>query len=412
MRLTDKQHELMKTLCDPEATDVLAAGGSRSGKTFALVRAVLVRAVKTACSNHAILRRYSIDAKQKIGMSTLPDVVSKCFQGANFPLDRSNWVMTLPNKARIWIGGLDDKERAEKILGAEYSTIYIDEVSQVAKESVQMARTRLAEKNDLRKVMYLSCNPPLKSHWTYNDFVKDPKPGYRLVKMNPGDNLQNIDSNFIARLEQLSERERLRFLHGEWQDAVEGALWQMVWIEEHRAELHSSPDKIILSIDPAITSGEDSDETGMIVEAKSGEDYYILADLTQRVSPAKWADAAAKAVLTYNCDRVVVEGNQGGDAWEALLINAGVTVKIETINVTHSKLSRAEPVAALYERGKVHHITDFPDLETELITYDGTGKSPNRLDALVMGISSFEGTGKNFISPGFSGGTTEEWESL
>jgi hypothetical protein len=137
-----------------------------------------------------------------------------------------------PNGSELWIGGLDDHTRVEKILGKEYSTIYFNESSQIPWKSVQVALTRLAEKNDLKKKVYFDMNPPTKKHWAYWLFEKGLNPDtmepvdptrYGKILMNPMDNLDNIDEDYITEvLDKLSPEEKARFKDGQYADSGEG----------------------------------------------------------------------------------------------------------------------------------------------------------------------------------------------
>jgi phage terminase large subunit len=134
-------------LLQGKARNILLYGGSRSGKTFILVHALLVRASKAPGTRHLIVRHRFAHVKASIWYQTLPDVLK--INGVRVQENKSDWFMTLPNGSEIWVGGLDDKERVEKILGNEYSTVYFNEVSQIGYDSITVGLTRLAEKSAL-----------------------------------------------------------------------------------------------------------------------------------------------------------------------------------------------------------------------------------------------------------------------
>ena len=145
MKLTDKQEEA-QTILAGDATHLMLVGGSRSGKTFLLTRNVVARALKAPKSRHVILRYRFNAVKASIVMDTFPKVMDIAFPGMHYDLNKSDWYVTFPNDSQIWFGGLDDKERTEKILGTEYATIYLNEISQIPYESRNMALSRLAQK--------------------------------------------------------------------------------------------------------------------------------------------------------------------------------------------------------------------------------------------------------------------------
>ena len=148
-KFTPAQEKAMEVMVS-DATHVALGGGSRSGKTFLLVRAVLIRALKCPDSRHVIFRFRFNSVKTYIIKDTLPKVLKLCFPmlpSLSSMLDKTDWYVTLPNGSEIWFGGLDDKERVEKILGGEYATIYFNECSQIPWGSIVMALTRPGTKD-------------------------------------------------------------------------------------------------------------------------------------------------------------------------------------------------------------------------------------------------------------------------
>lgn len=216
------------------ATHILLFGGSRSGKTYKLVRAVIIRACKTK-SRHVILRLCFNHIKTSIWLDTLPKVLATSFPELQVSWSKSDYYITLPhNGSEIWVAGLDDEKALEKILGKEYSTIYFNECSQISYTQIQVALTRLAEKSSLKKKVYYDANPPTKRHWTYWFFIKGvhPETGeevdkerYASMLMNPEDNLENIDEDYLSLLDSLDERQRKRFLLGEFTDDSDGSAY-------------------------------------------------------------------------------------------------------------------------------------------------------------------------------------------
>jgi PBSX family phage terminase large subunit len=240
--MKDSENAFKKTVTQRKAIELLASdalhvmlyGGSRSGKTFILCYAVIIRACKTK-SRHCILRLKFNHAKRAIWLDTLVKVMSICFPNLSYKTNATDYYITLPNGSEVWVGGLDDKARVEKILGNEYSTLYFNECSEIPLSSINIALTRLAEKNTLAKKVYYDENPPSKRHWSYGLFIKhfhpmseeEVDPGeYVSMMMNPKDNLENIDPDYIKNiLSKLPENERLRFLSGEFMDSDDGIVY-------------------------------------------------------------------------------------------------------------------------------------------------------------------------------------------
>jgi PBSX family phage terminase large subunit len=241
---TLKQEEATKLMASNQ-THIMLLGGGRSGKTFITIRNVLVRASKVK-SRHVILRQTFNSVKTSIFLDTLPKVLNLCFPDMPVKWNKSDYFVQLPNGSELWIGGLEDDKRVEKILGKEYSTIYFNEVTQLNYSSVQVALTRLAEKNTLRKKAYYDMNPSTKTSWSYLQFIKKLDPidngplsdpdDYVWMRMNPKDNIQNIDENYLNLLSKMPEKDRLRFLEGEFQDESDGQVYYEFNRENHVKE--------------------------------------------------------------------------------------------------------------------------------------------------------------------------------
>jgi PBSX family phage terminase large subunit len=247
-RLTPKQMEAVKILSS-DSRHIMLFGGSRSGKTFLAVRSLIIRASKEK-SRHAILRLNFNHIKTSIWLDTLPKVLKVSFPDLAVDWNKSDFYITLPNGSEIWCAGLDDEKRVEKILGKEYSTLYFNECSQIPYKSIQVALTRLAEKNNLKKKAYYDQNPPSKKHWSYWLFQKHLDPidnvpvdpnKYSSILMNPKDNLENIDPEYISEiLDNLPEAQRKRFKDGEFGEDSDGAAYYAFEREKHVKDIDKS----------------------------------------------------------------------------------------------------------------------------------------------------------------------------
>lgn len=177
-----------------------------------------------------------------------------------------------------------------------------------------------------------------------------------------------------------------------------GALWKLANLDVYRVD--KAPEnfvKIVVAIDVALTSTDQSDETGIIVAGRTSKgEGYILEDISGRYTPDEWARIVVRVFRKWKADRLVAESNAGGEMISHTVhtVDGGVAVKL--IHATRGKQLRAEPIAALYEQGKIHHIGYFPALEDELISWEPLSgyRSPNRLDAMVYAlIELFPSTG-------------------
>lgn len=241
---TNKQKLAIKLL-KSQAKYIMAYGGSRSGKTFILIYALIVRASKVK-SRHCILRLKFNAVKKSVWLDTLPKLLNLCFPGLPIKFNNQDYYATLPNGSEIWIGGLDNEKQMEKILGNEYSTLFFNECSQIPYAAVEMGLTRLAEKNKLVNKAYFDENPPVKRHWSYQLFIRqiNPKTGLQINKeryacllMNPEDNKENIDEGYFEILEGLSPDERARFEFGEFADGHDGQAYYAFNQEKHTRDL-------------------------------------------------------------------------------------------------------------------------------------------------------------------------------
>lgn len=209
------------------------------------------------------------------------------------------------------------------------------------------------------------------------------------------DNRTNLAPAFYKQIVKKYEGTRLgrQELYAELLDDVEGALWTRAMIKA--AAVLPDMQRVIVAVDPAVTSGEDSDETGIVV-AGVGVDGsgYVLADRSCRLSPDGWAKRAVQAYVDFSADRIVAEVNNGGDMVEQVIRTVDRSVPFTKVHASRGKRTRAEPVAALYEQGRISHAAAFPDLEDQLCGWTPeSGESPDRLDALVWALTELMLTG-------------------
>lgn len=404
------------------ATWCMLFGGGRSGKTFLILRNIVMRALKAPGSRHLVVRYRFKHVKATVIFDTFPKVMSLAFPGVSYDINKTDWFATLPGGAEIWFGGLDDKERMEKILGAEYATIYINEASQVPWAGVQILLTRLAQKVDqiiegmlpepLKLRFYFDCNPPSKAHWSFKVFKQklDPETKERLpdpsnydcFQMNPKDNAANLSSEYLKTMEGLSGRMKRRFVDGEFSDATQNALFDEVIIDRWRVMDGTVPQlvRVIVAVDPSGASDDeanaDNDEIGIVVEGLGTDGRaYLLEDLTVKAGPATWGKLAVEAYMRHRADAIVGETNYGGGMVK-FVVQAAATAALTRVNfkmvtASRGKVQRAEPFSVLYDDGKVRHVGLHPKLEDELCAFSTAGYtasgSPNRADAHIWALA-------------------------
>lgn len=210
------------------------------------------------------------------------------------------------------------------------------------------------------------------------------------------DNASHLSPRFLAEVERRYGGTRLgrQELEGEILEDIEGALWSWAMIEAARCPTVPELARIVVAVDPPVTTGARADTCGIVVAGRApGGDVYILADRSlQGASPAGWAARAVAAYEEFSADRLVAEVNNGGDLVEAVIRQIAPHASYRAVRASRGKIVRAEPVAALYEQGRVRHARPMPELEEQMCCFTGGGAtaeggSPDRLDALVWAVT-------------------------
>lgn len=404
-----------KEIMEGDQTHTLLVGGSRSGKTAYITRSIVLRAARSKePSKHLFVRKHANALRSSVWLDTLPKVMRMWFPELKLEPHRQDGFEQLPNGSQLWFGGLDDEERAEKILGQEYATIYAGECSQIAYSSIVLLRTRLAQpKTGIKLRGYYDLNPTSTQHWSYVEFVdhlnpinrtaiKDPH-NYKMCYLNPEDNAHNLDDQYIQSLQNLPEQFRARFYDGKYVTAIDGALWTPDIIELARDEQIIPEDgkrlgefqRIVVGVDPsgAISKFDvKSDEIGIVVAGKVDQNkVVVLEDATLRGGPKEWGTRSVAMYKKWKADLIVAESNFGGAMVASTIQGVDGSVPVKLVTASRGKMVRAEPVAALYASGKARHAGRFPKLEEQLCLFSREGfkgdRSPDRADAAVWSIS-------------------------
>lgn len=229
------------------------------------------------------------------------------------------------------------------------------------------------------------------------DLVSRKDGSVHITRGSTWENKDNLSAAAIAELRHRYEGSRLgrQELEGELLEDVEGALWSRDQIESDRVNLTDLPEliRIVVAIDPAVTSTEGSDETGIVVVGEGrGGHGYVLADYSMRGSPDACMRRTVAAYHEFNADCIVAEVNNGGDYIKSLLHTVDPNVGYRSVRASRGKALRAQPVASLYEQHRVHHVGCFPELEDQMTTWViDDPSSPDRLDALVYAITELRG---------------------
>lgn len=409
----------------------LLVGGSRSGKTFIFCKRVLERALLAPESDHLIARFRANAARASIWLGTLPMVRRLCFPGLTWKEHSMDGYIGLPNGSRIWVAGLDEKERIEKILGNEFATIYPNEASQIAYSSVLVLRTRLAQVavqlngTPLPQQEFIDLNPVGKSHYSFREWIQGINPenrrpiphhdrDYFYAFLQPQDNAANLDPAYLESLANAPERTRRRFYEGQYVEEVAGAFWTMEALDHARAGPDDVPetlDRLVVAVDPSGTDGDEdnrSDDVGIVVAGRSGtgEDSvgWLLEDATCNEAPMEWGRRVIALYSKWQADKIVAEANFGGEMVRAVIDAAARSMKrvlppVELVRASRGKAIRAEPISVLagaqrngeWHGDRVRHAGDFTLLEDELLNFSTFGyqgpRSPNRADAYVWAMT-------------------------
>jgi hypothetical protein len=183
-------------------------------------------------------------------------------------------------------------------------------------------------------------------------------------------------------------------------DEAPGALWTRANLDKYRRVRTPDLQRIIVGVDPSTTAT--GDEAGIIVAGRLGEKYYTLADMSLQASPNKWAKEAVTAYHKFNADRIIAEKNNGGEMVSETIHQVDPNVPVKLIWASRGKMTRAEPIAAIFEQGRGHQIGSFPALEDELCLWMPGNPSPNRLDAMVWAYTELTGQYTQIIDDPFA----------
>lgn len=380
-----------------------------SGKTFIILYAMITIASLFPRSRQLIARKFFSHVKGSIWLDTLPKVLDLCFPRLkdHIKWNNTDYYITLPNGSEIFCVGLDDKQRVDKILGREYLNIFFNECSEISYDSYTTVLSRLAQRCErvnsrgetvqAKNKVFADENPTTAKHWSKVLFVdkKDPESvnksinnpeEYGFTFIHPSENEANISQDYIKMLENMPPAKRKRFLDGVFAESSANALWDDEIINRYRVSENVPYKRIIVAVDPAVTSTDTSDETGIIAAGISWDnEMYVLDDQTGTYTPNEWANKVVETYNKWNADRVVAEVNQGGEMVEALLRSVAPNIPYSGVWAVRNKVTRAEPLSALYYQGKVHHVGIFTELELEQTGWEAKkgDKSPNRIDSLV-----------------------------
>lgn len=227
LRLTNRQTQAKGLI--QRCAYTLLYGGARSGKTYGVILTLIFLSIKHPGSKHLVARRYAVDIRSSIFLDTIPKVLSALGlnRGEHWQANATFMEFTFRNGSMIQCAGLDDKERVDKILGQEFTTVYVNESHDVDYLTIEKLLTRLSQNVGCKNRFICDLNPTTKAHWTHKLFIEGINPKtrepitdrhlYGYLQMNPTDNADNLPKDYIkTKLETLRGQERNRFLLGDY----------------------------------------------------------------------------------------------------------------------------------------------------------------------------------------------------
>ena len=291
--------------------------------------------------------------------------------------------VTWPNGA---VATLYSSDVPDRLRGPEHSKAWCDELASWRRpEAYDMLRMGLR----VGKLPQLVITTTPRPTPIIRELVKDDS--VVKTKGSTYDNLANLAPAFADEIRRRYEGTRLgrQELHAELLEDSSGALWDRETLDGNRVGRCPELMRVVVAIDPASSAKDTSDETGIIVAGIANGHGYILDDCSGRYSPDGWANRALNALEANQGDRIIAEVNNGGDMVAHTLRTVDRTAPLKMVHASKGKRVRAEPIAALYEQHKIHHVGIFPELEDQLCMWDATdgSKSPDRLDALVWAMT-------------------------
>jgi phage terminase large subunit-like protein len=321
--------------------------------------------------------------------ATHQDTRSVMIEGESGLLKASEGAKYEPSNARIkWgrraIAHVLSAEEPDSIRGYQFDAAWCDEFCKWKNPQMALEMAEMALRMGKNPRMLITTTP--RNIPALRNLLE--MPGLARTTGTTAGNAINLGRGFYEAMVARFGGTRLgrQELDAELIEDNDKALWKREWIEAARTEEAPPLQRIVVAVDPPATSH--GDECGIVVAGRAKDRAYVLADRSEAgLTPAMWARRVIDAYEDFAADTVIAEANQGGDMVKAVLANEMEFVPIRLVHATRAKQVRATPAAVLYEKGLVHHAGRFPELEDQLCQYDGTGTSPDRMDALVWALT-------------------------
>lgn len=400
----------------PDVRYYVMTGGRASGKSFALSAGVGTELFSLPKKKNILYLRQTLVSAN---ISIIPEFFKRIEEMgySQYAKMGKTEIANLFSGSRIFFRGIQTSRGSNEAnlkSVSNVSTVYVDEAQELVDEDV-FDRIDLSLRDlEVNNRVVLSLNPTSVDHWMYRRFfrdagVDDEFNGIRgnvcYIHTDYRDNA-HLPDGYRAMAEEMRAKDLEKYENiwlGRWRRNKEGALWRAeTMIEPFRLPAESlggildTLDRIVIAIDPAVTGQKGkSDETGIVAVGRrnhgagGGCEYYVLGDFSLTGTPNEWARLVSAKFKELSADRVIGEVNNGGDLIETVIRNYDRGVSYASVRASRGKIVRAEPISELYERGLVHHVGYFPEMERQMCEYTGEvgEKSPDRMDALVWGLT-------------------------
>lgn len=381
-----KPHDKQAAFIDSTAKRIIVRAGRRGGKTVG----VAIRAVESFLAGKRVL--YAAPTAEQIQRFwvSITRALAEPIQAGIFVKNETQHTIEL--------AGTEQRIRAKTAWNADTlrgdyaDELILDEWQLMNEEAWGVVGAPMLMDND-GNAIFIYTPPSLSSRSTSK--ADDPQHAAKLFKKALADttgrwqtfHFKSLDNPYInaeAVAEMAQDMTALAYrmeIEAEDVDEAPGAYWTRKMLDDARVSTAPDFDRVLVGVDPSATAG--GDEAGIVVAGKRLDAAYIVADYSMQGSPRAWASRAVAAYHDFGADCIIAESNNGGEMVALTIKTVDPVVKVKLVHASRGKLTRAEPIASIYEHGRGHHVGNFPQLEDEMCLWMPGDPSPNRMDALV-----------------------------
>jgi predicted phage terminase large subunit-like protein len=370
----------------------LYLAGRGAGKTRSGAEGVREWIETGRCRRVALIAPTAADARD-VMIEGASGILAVCPPSNRPTFEPSKRRLTWPDNRSLRSAGaiatVYSAEEADRLRGPQHDGLWADELAAWKDAQAVWDQAMFGLRVGKKPRAIITTTPrPIK---IIRDLLARDGKDVRVTRGSTRDNAANLAPSFLSQIVGRYQGTRLgrQELDAEILDDVVGALWSRSLLEQQRRDAAPALSRIVVAIDPSVSSSEGADECGLIVAGLGVDNHaYVLEDASGVMSPIEWARKAVQLFKTWSADRVVAEVNNGGGLVEAQLRAVDTNVPYRAVHASRSKITRAEPIAALFEQGRAHLVGTFPQLEDQLSTFSaGSSDSPDRLDSMVWALT-------------------------